>query len=142
MTSLTQKYSVLFFSATRFLLLYISWTSDDITVSNNKITPSICMPEIAIYETHRIIIRQFCQHDLLVNVFLCVKVSARTSFDIIWCVYLALYTKNALQFHAIVCHFLVKDTRGRRVGKKMTRSDVIPEWPHIQCYTCQNYTLL
>ena len=64
-------------SKSDFLLLCISWGSDDITVRHNK--EAICASEIATLQTYRTIIPTFYQHDFTCEyVNLCIKMSPRT----------------------------------------------------------------
>ena len=73
--SLTQNFSVPNFSSTQFLILCISWGSDNITVSNNK-NKSKKLFARPRYKVPRIVTPQFCQHGLLIHVCLCVSVRA------------------------------------------------------------------
>ena len=106
------------FSATQILLFYISWDLDNVTMSNNKNTSKRLSVSLKYryYQCYEILIGPFCMIGLLVHVCLCEKVRVHlgqnsniwlNSFDIMWHVSAAIYTKNS---SFVLCHSVSRFT--------------------------------
>ena len=140
--SLTQNFLVLAFSATQILLLWITWGSDNITMSNHKTTSKRLSVRLIsplyyhitttiplyylYYHFRRIIISQFHQHYVLIHVFLYANVSAVKSvifdlFSLFWYNVIFLSSRINKGISSVLCQSLPhfsKLHRVRNIGEK------------------------
>ena len=103
----SRKFFYALFSGTQSFLLGLSWSSDNITVTNKKSTskkqPTNASEKITSYLHKNIIIPLLCQCGLFIHTCVSINSKFSTSFDVkTWYGEAVIYTKSLLFSHSIV----------------------------------------